>query len=117
MRVKAGSLIFYWAVRELGMSGTSVGRMLSFGQSAVSRAVVRREKLAQDMNLSLIKREMHFIMTVPLLPQNFRWTNSLSPQMEQWVILLTTFRWLSVGCLLNPIEVSTPPVFSFFCNI
>jgi len=55
LRVKARSLVCYWAVRELGMNGTSVGKLLGIGQPAVSRAVVRGEKLAQDMNLSLIK--------------------------------------------------------------
>lgn len=55
LRVKARSLVCYWAVRELGMSGTSVGELLGIGQSAVSRAVVRGEKLTRDMNLSLIK--------------------------------------------------------------
>jgi hypothetical protein len=55
LRVKARSLVCYWAVRELGMSGTSNGKLLRLGQPAVSRAVVRGEKLAQYMNLSLIK--------------------------------------------------------------
>jgi len=53
-RVRARSLVCYWAVRELGMSGTSVGKLLGLGQSAVSRAVARGEKLAQELNLSLI---------------------------------------------------------------
>ena len=43
------------AVRELGMSGTSVGNLLSLGQPAVSRAVVRGEKLAQDLKLILVE--------------------------------------------------------------
>ena len=55
LRVKARSLVCYWSVRELGMSGTSVGKLLGLGQSAVSRAVVRGEKLTQDMDLSLVK--------------------------------------------------------------
>ena len=55
LRVKARSLVCYWAVRELGMSGTAVGKLLGLGQPAVSRAVARGEKLTQDMNLSLIK--------------------------------------------------------------
>jgi len=37
------------------MSGTSVGKQLGLGQPAVSRAVMRGEQLAQDMNLSLTK--------------------------------------------------------------
>jgi chromosomal replication initiation ATPase DnaA len=55
LRVKARSLVCYWSVRELGMSGTSVGTLLGLGQSAVSRAVVRGEKLTQDMDLSSVK--------------------------------------------------------------
>ena len=55
LRVKARSLVCYWAVRELGMSGTSVGKLLGIGQPAVSRAVVRGEKLIRDMNLSLLQ--------------------------------------------------------------
>ncbi len=54
LRVKARSLVCYFAVRELGMSGTSVGKLLGLGQPAVSRAVARGEKLSQDMNLSLV---------------------------------------------------------------
>ena len=53
LRVKARSLVCYWAVRELGLSGTSVGKLLGLGQPAVSRAVVRGEKLSHAMNLSL----------------------------------------------------------------
>jgi REP element-mobilizing transposase RayT len=55
LRVRARSLTCYWAVRELGMSGTQVAQLLGLCQSAVSRAVVRGEKLAQDMNISLIR--------------------------------------------------------------
>ena len=53
LRVKARSLVCYWAVRELGMNGTRVGKLLGLSQSAVSRAVVRGRKLARDMNLNL----------------------------------------------------------------
>jgi len=53
LRVKARSLTCYWAVKELGMSGTDVGKWLHLCQSAVSRAVVRGEKVARDMNISL----------------------------------------------------------------
>jgi putative transposase len=55
LRVRARSLLCYWAVRELGLSGTSVGKQLGVGQSTVSRAVVRGEKLAEDMNLKLME--------------------------------------------------------------
>jgi hypothetical protein len=45
----------YWAVRELGVSGTKVGRPLSLSQPAVSRSVARGEKLAQGMKLSIAR--------------------------------------------------------------
>lgn len=54
-RVKARSVACYWAVRELGMSGASVGKLLGLGQPAVSRAVARGEKLTRDMKLRLIQ--------------------------------------------------------------
>ncbi len=54
LRVRARSLTCFWAVRELGMSGTSVGKMLGLGQPAVSRAVVRGEKISRDMNIQLV---------------------------------------------------------------
>ncbi len=40
-RVRARSLVCYWAVREMGLEGTMVGRRLGLTQSAVSRAVAR----------------------------------------------------------------------------
>ena len=45
----------FWAVTELGMSGTSVGKLLGLGQPAVSRAVRRGEQLAQEMELTLVE--------------------------------------------------------------
>jgi len=54
LRVKARSLVCYWAVRELGMSGIKVGQSIGLSQSAVSRAVSRGEKIAQKMGVSLI---------------------------------------------------------------
>jgi hypothetical protein len=53
LRVKARSLVCYWSVKELGLSGTSVGEQLGLCQSAVSRSVVRGKKLCEEMNLRL----------------------------------------------------------------
>ena len=39
----------------LKMSGASVAKLLGIGQPAVSRAVRRGEKLAQEMNLKLVE--------------------------------------------------------------
>ncbi len=37
------------------MSGTNVGKLLGLGQPAVSRAVMRGEKISNDMNIKLVK--------------------------------------------------------------
>jgi chromosomal replication initiation ATPase DnaA len=47
-RVMARSVLAYWAVRELGISGTEVGKKLSLSQSAVSRAVKKGERLVSE---------------------------------------------------------------------
>ncbi len=54
-RVRARSLVCYWAVRELGMSGTEVGRRLGLVQPAVSRALERGAGLANDERLTLME--------------------------------------------------------------
>jgi hypothetical protein len=54
LRVRARSLMCFGVVRELGMSGTSAGKRLGLGQRAVSQAVVRGEKISQDMKIQLI---------------------------------------------------------------
>ena len=53
LRVKARSLVCYWAVKELGMTGTEIANILGLTQPAVSKAVRRGEKLALDKKLSL----------------------------------------------------------------
>jgi REP element-mobilizing transposase RayT len=54
-RVKARSLLCYWAVNELEMTGAAVGRQLKMSKSAVSRAVLRGEKIAADRRLKLFE--------------------------------------------------------------
>ena len=54
-RVKARSLLCYWALSELGMTGAAVGRRLKMSKSAVSRAAMRGEKIASDMKLKLLE--------------------------------------------------------------
>jgi REP element-mobilizing transposase RayT len=56
LRSRARSLVCYWAVKDLGMSATHVGRLLNLSQSAVSRAVARGEGFADEMKLDLIDR-------------------------------------------------------------
>jgi len=49
-RAEARSLLFYWAVRELGMSGTSLAKRFEMSQSGVVYAVNKGEKLAKEGN-------------------------------------------------------------------
>jgi REP element-mobilizing transposase RayT len=58
VRVRARSLVAFWAVRELGMNGTLVGRKIGLSQSAVSRAVQRGEQLSDALSLSLDKKHL-----------------------------------------------------------
>ena len=52
-RVKARSLLCYWAAKELEIGGASIASRLKISQSAVSRAVARGEKIAAEMDLKL----------------------------------------------------------------
>lgn len=49
--VQARSLLCYWAVRELGMSATSLAQRLGLTQPAVSISVRRGEKIAKERGL------------------------------------------------------------------
>ena len=53
LKVKARSLAAYLAVRKLGMDGTTVGKRMGLGQSAISRAVARGEKLVDELEFKL----------------------------------------------------------------
>jgi chromosomal replication initiation ATPase DnaA len=52
--VKARSVLCYWAVKELGMSGAQTARWLGIGQPAVQRSVVRGEKIARELSPELL---------------------------------------------------------------
>ena len=54
-KVRARSLVCYWAVKALGMNGTEVAQLLGAAQSSVSRAVQRGEKLALERQWSVDK--------------------------------------------------------------
>ncbi len=53
--VKARSLLCYWTVRELGMSGTDVAGKLGVSQSSVSKSARRGEAIASAYNLKLME--------------------------------------------------------------
>jgi REP element-mobilizing transposase RayT/DNA-binding MarR family transcriptional regulator len=55
LRVKARSLVCYWSIKELGMIGTEIAKLLGLTQPAVSKAVQRGEKLALRNKLSLVE--------------------------------------------------------------
>ena len=54
-RVRASSVLAYWAIRDLGLTATEVGKRLGLSKSAVSQAAIRGQKLIVDQFLSLKK--------------------------------------------------------------
>lgn len=52
-RVKARSLLFYWAVRELGISATELAKTSGMSQPAVSMSVKRGEQIAMDNDMDI----------------------------------------------------------------
>jgi chromosomal replication initiation ATPase DnaA len=46
--VNARSLLCYWAVRELGVSMSSLSRRLRISLPAISKSVVRGKQIAED---------------------------------------------------------------------
>ena len=52
-RVRARSVLACWAIRDLGLSATEVGKYLGLSKSAVSRAVTRGQQLIADQSLTL----------------------------------------------------------------
>ncbi len=56
-RVKARSLICYWAVKKVGISSLYVASRLGIKQPSVSRAAVRGEKIALQKGFSLEEKK------------------------------------------------------------
>ena len=52
--VDTRSLLCYWAVRELGITMSSLARKLKISVPAVSKSAIRGEKLAKDRKYSLV---------------------------------------------------------------
>ena len=52
-RVCAHSVPAYWAIRDLGLTATEVGKHLGLSKSAVSRAATRGQELIDDQFLAL----------------------------------------------------------------
>ncbi|MCP4746608.1 MAG: hypothetical protein GY874_10795 [Desulfobacteraceae bacterium] len=51
--VAARSLLCYWAVRELGMSATSLAPKFDMSATAISKSVLRGEAMAQENGFEL----------------------------------------------------------------
>ena len=54
--VKARSLLCYWGARELGMTTVDLAKRLNLAQPTVSQAVIRGQKITEDLGLSLMKK-------------------------------------------------------------
>ena len=54
-KVKARSLLCYWAVRELGMSLTDLAREFEMSVAGIGYAVERGEGIARENQYRLIK--------------------------------------------------------------
>ena len=54
-RVKARSLLFYWTVRELGLSGTFLAERFRMSQLGIVYAVYKGEKIAKENGYRLIE--------------------------------------------------------------
>jgi putative transposase len=52
-RLRVRGVLAYWAIRDLGLTATEVGRYLGLSKSPVSRAATRGQKLIIDQPLSL----------------------------------------------------------------
>ena len=54
-RAEARSLLFYWATRELGISGTSLAKRFGMSQPGVVYAANKGEKIAREKNYQLLE--------------------------------------------------------------
>jgi REP element-mobilizing transposase RayT/lambda repressor-like predicted transcriptional regulator len=64
-RVRARSLLCYWAVKELGMSMAELSRTLRLSSSGVSLSVKRGEQLVKEERLVLLNGETANVRGVP----------------------------------------------------
>lgn len=55
IRSEARSLLFYWAVRELGMSETLLAKRFNMSQSGVVYAINKGERIAKERNYQLLE--------------------------------------------------------------
>ena len=53
--IKPRSVFCYWAVRELGITATSLAKKLGLTQSGVSKSVLRGKGIVKEMNLKILE--------------------------------------------------------------
>ncbi|MBW1997375.1 MAG: hypothetical protein JRJ29_05335 [Deltaproteobacteria bacterium] len=54
LRSEARSVFCYWAVQELGFSGTEMARLLNMGQPGVAHAIRRGEGIVKKKKLKML---------------------------------------------------------------
>ncbi len=55
VRVEARSVLLYWAVRKLGISGTDLAKRLEMSQSGVVYAVNNGEKIVREKRYEMFE--------------------------------------------------------------
>lgn len=55
LKSEARSLLFYWTVRELGMSGTSLAKRFEMSQPGVVYAVKKGKMIAKERGYLLLE--------------------------------------------------------------
>ena len=53
--IKPRSVFCYWAVRELGITATSLAKKIGLTQSGVSKSVLRGKGIVEEMNLKIVE--------------------------------------------------------------
>jgi hypothetical protein len=60
--IKPRSVFYYWAVRELGITATSLAKKLGLTQSGVSKSVLRAKGIVEEMNLKIVEWSWNLFM-------------------------------------------------------
>ncbi len=61
-RVRAKSVLCYWANQELEVSMSELSRRMKVSVMAISNAVQRGEKIAKNLNISFFNQTSHFVI-------------------------------------------------------
>ena len=64
-KVQARSLVWFWAMRELGMSMVQLSKRLKTSRPTVSQSGTRSEKNVKENKLRLLQNKYQLIKAVP----------------------------------------------------